>query len=144
MPGDVFGWSDLTYSLSIEAATDTELLFVKRSAFLSIASREIRVANFLLAATSNKLRRAQEHGLLMGRSAKCRVAKFLIDLWTRLGKAKYLDVPMSHQDIADHLGLKIETVSRAITDLERSGLITRVSHHRLLLQNRFALGHMMN
>ena len=50
MPGDVFGWSDLTYSLSIEAATDTELLFVKRSAFLSIASREVRVANFLLTA----------------------------------------------------------------------------------------------
>ena len=127
VPGDVFGWSDLTHSLSIEAATDTELLFVKRSAFLSIASREIRVANFLLTATSNKLRRAQEHGLLLSRSAKCRVAKFLIDLWTRLGKAKYLDVPMSHQDIADHLGLTIETVSRAITDLERSGLITRVS-----------------
>ena len=144
MPGDVFGWSDLTHSLSIEAATDTELLFVKRSAFLSIASREIRVANFLLTATSNKLRRAQEHGLLLSRSAKFRVAKFLIDLWTRLGKAKYLDVPMSHQDIADHLGLTIETVSRAITDLERSGLITRVSRQQLLLQNRFALGHMMN
>jgi hypothetical protein len=76
--------------------------------------------------------------------AKCRVAKFLIDLWTRLGKAKYLDVPMSHQDIADHLSLTIETVSRAITDLERSGLITRVSSQQLLLQNRFALGHMMN
>ena len=144
VPGDVFGWSDLTHSLSIEAATDTELLFVKRSAFLSIASREIRVANFLLTATSNKLRRAQEHGLLLSRSAKFRVAKFLIDLWTRLGKAKYLDVPMSHQDIADHLGLTIETVSRAITDLERSGLITRVSRQQLLLQNRFALGHMMN
>ena len=144
IPGDVFGWSDLTHSLSIEAATDTELLFIKRSAFLSIASRDFRVANFLLTATSNKLRRAQEHGLLLGRSAKCRVAKFLIDLWTRLGKAKYLDVPMSHQDIADHLGLKIETLSRTITDLERSGLITRVSRHGLLLQNRFALGHMMH
>jgi CRP/FNR family nitrogen fixation transcriptional regulator len=144
MPGDVFGWSDLTHSLAIEAATDTELLFVKRRALLSIAFREVRVANFLLTATSNKLRRAQEHGLLMTRSAKCRVAKFLIDLWTRSGKAKYLDVPMSHQDIADHLGLQVETVSRAITDLERSGLITRVSRHRLLLQNRFALGHIMH
>ena len=110
----------------MEAATDTELLFVKPSAFLSIASREVRVANFLLIVTSNKLRRANEYGLLLGRSvAKCRVAKFLIDLCTRLGKAKYLDVPMSHQDITDHLGLTIETVSRAITDLERAGLITR-------------------
>jgi CRP/FNR family nitrogen fixation transcriptional regulator len=72
------------------------------------------------------------------------VAKFLIDLWTRLGKAKYLDISMSHQDIADHLALTIETVSRAITDLERSRLITRVSRQRLLLQNRFALGRMMH
>jgi CRP/FNR family transcriptional regulator, nitrogen fixation regulation protein len=144
LPGDLFGWSDLTHSLSVEAATDTVVLFVKRSAFLSIASREIRVANVLLAATANKLRRAQEHGLLMGRSAKCRVATFMTDLWMRLGKAKYLDVPMSYQDIADHLGLTIETVSRTITDMERSGLITRVSTRRLLLRNRFALGYMMN
>src|SRR5262245_36713612 len=70
LPGDLFGWSDLTHSLSVEAATDTVVLFVKRSAFLSIASREIRVANVLLAATSNKLRRAQEHDLLMSKSAQ--------------------------------------------------------------------------
>jgi CRP/FNR family transcriptional regulator, nitrogen fixation regulation protein len=144
LPGDLFGWSDLTSSLSIEAATDAVVLFIKRSGFMSLASEQIRVANFLLATTANKLARAQEHGLLLHRSAKCRVAKFLIDLWKRLGEAKYLDVPMSHQDIADHLGLTIETVSRAITDLECSGLITRVSSHRLLLQNRFALGHIMH
>ena len=144
LPGDLFGWSDLTQSLSIEAATDTQVLFVKRRGLLSVASRDIHVANFLLAATSSKLARAQEHVLLMSKDAKCRVAKFLIDLWTRLGKAKYLDVPMSHQDIADHLGLTIETVSRVITDLERSGLIRRLSPHGLLLQNRFALGRMMN
>jgi CRP-like cAMP-binding protein len=47
MPGDIFGWSDLTQSLSVEAATDTEVLFVKRRALLSIASRDVRVANFL-------------------------------------------------------------------------------------------------
>src|SRR5262249_5615354 len=115
-----------------------------RSAFLSIASREIRVANFLLAVTANKLRRSQEHILLMSKSAKCRLATFLTDLWVRLGKAEYLDVPMSYQDMADHLGLTIETVSRTISDLERSGMVTRVSTRRLLLQNRLALGHMMN
>ena len=59
-------------------------------------------------------------------------------LWVRLGKAQYLDVPMSHQDIADYLGVTIETLSRSITDLERSGLISRVSSlRRLLLQNHF-------
>jgi CRP/FNR family nitrogen fixation transcriptional regulator len=144
LPGDLFGWSDLTSSLSIEAATDAVVLFIKRSRFVSLASEEIRVANFLLVTTANKLARAQEHGLLLHRSAKCRVAKFLIDLWKRLGKAKYLDIPMSHQDIADHLGLTIETISRTITDLERSGLITRISPRGLLLQNRFELGRIVH
>ena len=144
LPGDLFGWTDLKHSLSLEAATDTELLFLKRSALLSIASRESRVASFLLVATTNELGRAQDHILLMSKSAKCRLATFFTDLWVRLGNAEYLDVPMSYRDIADHVGLTIETVSRTITDMERSGMLTRVSSRKLLLRKRIALGHMMN
>jgi CRP/FNR family nitrogen fixation transcriptional regulator len=69
----------------------------------------------------------------------------LTDLWVRLGKAKYLDIPMSHQDIADYLDLTTETLSRNITVMERSGLIARVSsRRRLLLQNHFGLRRAMN
>ena len=144
LPGDFVGWGDAKLSLSIEAATDTEVLFIKRSGLLSLAARDVRVANVLLTATINELARAQEHILLMSKSAKCRAATFLTDLWVRLGKAKYLDVPMSHQDIADYLGLTIETLSRAITVMERSGLISRVSSRRLLLENHFGLRRVMN
>jgi CRP/FNR family nitrogen fixation transcriptional regulator len=145
LPGDFFGWVDAKLSLSIEAATDTEVVFIKRKGLVSLASRDVRVANVLLRATTNELARAQEHVLLMNKSAKCRTATFLTDLWVRLGKAQYLDVPMSHQDIADYLGLTIETLSRSITDLERSGLISRVSSlRRLLLQNHFGLRRVMN
>jgi len=144
LPGDLFGWTDLRHSLSLEAASDTEVLFLKRSALLSIASRESRVASFLLAATTSELGRAQDHILLMSKSAKCRLATFFTDLWARLGNAEYLDVPMSYQDIADHVGLTIETVSRTITDMERSGMLMRVSSRKLLLRKRLALEHMMN
>jgi CRP/FNR family transcriptional regulator, nitrogen fixation regulation protein len=145
LPGDLFGWTEPTLSLSIEAATDTEVLFIKRSGLLALASRDVRVANVLLTATTNELTRAQEHILLLGKSAKCRAATFLTDLWVRLGKAKYLDVSMSHQDIADYLGLTTETLSRSITALERSGLISRVASRRqLLLQNHFGLRRVMN
>jgi CRP/FNR family transcriptional regulator, nitrogen fixation regulation protein len=145
LPGEFLGWVDAKLSLSIEAATDTEVLFIKRKGLVSLASRDARVANILLRATTNELARAQEHVLLMNKSAKCRAATFLTDLWVRLGKAQYLDVPMSHQDIADYLGLTIETLSRSITDLERSGLISRVSSlRRLLLQNHFGLRRVMN
>ena len=140
LPGDFFGWIEAKLSLSIEAATDTELLFIKRKGLLSLAAQNVRIANVLLTATTNELARAQEHVLLMSKSAKCRAATFLSDLWVRLGKAQYLDVPMSHQDIADYLGLTIETLSRSITDLERAGLIARIpSQRRLILQNHFGL-----
>jgi CRP/FNR family nitrogen fixation transcriptional regulator len=145
LPGDLFGWTDAKLSISIEAATDTKVLFIKRNGLLSLASRDARVANVLLTATTNELARAQEHILLMSKSARCRAATFLTDLWVRLGKAKYLDIPMSHQDIADYLGLTTETLSRNITVMERSGLIARVSsRRRLLLQNHFGLRRVMN
>ena len=144
LPGDFLGWTGLKHSLSIEAATDAEVLFIKRGALLSLASQENRIAIFLLSATTKELERAQDHISLMSKDSKCRVATFITNLWMRLGRAEYLDIPMSHQDIADHLCLTIETVSRAISDLERSKMITRVSCKKLLIQNRLSLGHMLN
>jgi CRP/FNR family transcriptional regulator, nitrogen fixation regulation protein len=113
-------------SVMIDAADETTVRRV-----------DARIANILLRTTTNGLARAQEHVLLMSKNAKCRAATFLTDLWVRLGKAQYLEVPVSYQDVADYLGLTIETLSRSITDLERLGLISRVpSPRRLLLQNQ--------
>src|SRR5262249_41372747 len=115
-PGELFGWTDeLKHTLSIEAATEALILFFKRSALLSVAAREQKVASFLMTSTTSELRRIQEHSLLINRSAKCRVASFLLDLSTRIDETSEVDLPMSHQDIADHLGLSIETISRTIT-----------------------------
>jgi CRP/FNR family nitrogen fixation transcriptional regulator len=144
LPGDLFGLTDLKRSLSLKAATDTAVLFLKRKALLSLAARESRIANFLLSATTNELEHAQQHIVLKSKSAKCRVATYLTDLWVRLGKPEYLDVPTSYQDIADYLGLTIETLSRTITELERTGLISRMSGRKLFIRNHFALWHTMN
>jgi CRP/FNR family transcriptional regulator, nitrogen fixation regulation protein len=62
----------------------------------------------------------------------------------RTGRTRNLDLPMSHQDIADHLGLTIETVSRMITEFERAGWITRASPRALILRSRAALERMMS
>ena len=140
LPGDLFGWSDQKrHSLSVEAVTDATVL--KRGALVSVAARENCVAAFVLDVTTRELRRAQEHTLLMSLSAKSRVAKFLTNLGHRLGRATTIDLPMSHQDIADHLGLTIESLSRTITDLQRSGIVSRsgsrtltVGNNRLLAQ----------
>jgi CRP/FNR family transcriptional regulator, nitrogen fixation regulation protein len=139
LPGDLFGWNGQKCTLSVEAATDAMVLFIKRSGLLSLAARESRVSNFLLSITTSELGRAQEHGLLMSKSAKSRLASFLTDLSKRWGKTELINLPMSHQDIADHLGLTIETLSRNITGLERSGVIARVSPRSVMVRDRRAL-----
>ena len=135
LPGDLFGWSDQEYSLSVEAASDAMVLFLKRDALMSVAARESRVANFLLDLATNELRRAHEHSLLMNRSAKCRVATFLTDL------SAHVNLPMSHQDIADYLGITIETLSRTITEFERLGLLVRKSARTLMLRSELDFSH---
>ena len=142
-PGELSGWSnDPIHSLSAEAAAETLVLFLKRSALFAAALRDSRIAAYLLATTTNELRRVQEHSLLLRRLAECRVATFLIDLSTRSGNATSIELPMSHQDIASHLGLKIRTLSRSITALEKSGSIARASIEALLLRDRASLERM--
>ena len=144
LPTEFFGLTNHpTHLLTAEAATDANILFFKRSALVSVAKRESRIANFLLTTTLTELQRTQEYSLLISRDAKGRVASFLIDLSKRIRMQAYLDLPMSHQDIADHLGMTIETLSRVITQMENSGLIVRGrSHHDLILNDREALARM--
>ena len=138
LPGDLFGfWSGSECALSVEAAADAMVLFLKRDALFSVASRESAVASFLLDIAAAELRRSQEHALLMSKSAKSRVAAFLGAISKKLGTAN-INFPMSHQDIADHLGLTIETLSRTITALERSKLVAR-EFHTLTVRNSLAL-----
>ena len=146
LPTEFFGLTEHpTHLLTAEAAADANILFFKRSALFSIAKRERRISDFLLTTTLTELQRTQEYSLLISRDAKGRVASFLIDLSKRIRMQTCPDLPMSHQDIADHLGLTIETLSRVITQMENSGLIARGrSHHDLILNNRKALARMVD
>jgi len=140
LPGEMFGWtSDAEHSFSVEATTEALILFLKRSSLQSLASSERRVANFLHAVTTKELRRTQEYAVWVRQNSKSRVAAFLNDLWLRLGCIRHLDLPMSHDDIAHHLGLTAETLSRSLTWLERIGVVSRVNTHRLLIRNRVEL-----
>jgi len=134
---------EMTHSLCAEAATDVTVLPLKRSAVFATALYDRGVSDFLLASMAKELRRLREHTVLISRDAHCRLATFLMDLSSRLGQTCDLDLPMSHQDIADYLGLSIETVSRAITEFERLGFIARVSTRSLLLRNRAALSRLV-
>jgi CRP/FNR family nitrogen fixation transcriptional regulator len=68
---------------------------------------------------------AQSHALLLGRrGAAEKVAAFLLEWMGRSGEPALAALPMSRQDMADYLGLTIETVSRTLSQFEREGLIS--------------------
>jgi CRP/FNR family transcriptional regulator, nitrogen fixation regulation protein len=139
LPGDLLGWSDQTHSLSVEAASNAMVVFFKRTALVSMAAHDRRVARLLLDLVTRELHRAQEHAILINRTAKSRVAHFLTDLSRRSGKRDLVSLPMPHQDIADHLGLTIETLSRTITNLQLSGFVSRKGSRALMLHDAYSL-----
>jgi CRP/FNR family nitrogen fixation transcriptional regulator len=94
----------------------------------------------LWALTGRELRRVQDHTLLLVKTAQERVAAFLLEMAARgpVGNA-FIDLPMSRQDIADYLGLTIETVSRTLTHLESVATIEVPTSRHIVLRNRSAL-----
>jgi CRP-like cAMP-binding protein len=140
MPGDIFGpqFAD-DHSFSAEAITDTKVLVIKRSALSALAGRDASIARELFNVTGRELRRVQEHVMLLVKSAQERVASFLIEMAERASGGNIVELPMSRQDIADYLGLTIETVSRTLTGLESAATIEVPSSRRIVLRNRAAL-----
>jgi CRP/FNR family transcriptional regulator, nitrogen fixation regulation protein len=140
LPGDVFGL-DLgpEHVGSAEAVMSARVLFVRRSVLLQASQCNGVVARELLAITVREMRRAQDHTLLLIRSAQERVACFLLEMAQRLTGALSFELPMSRQDIADYLGLTIETVSRTLTQFEESAAIKLVASRRVVLSNPSAL-----
>jgi CRP/FNR family nitrogen fixation transcriptional regulator len=140
LPGDIFGFeAGDTHMASAEAVGETHVLVVKRSAIMNRADHEKDLARQLWEATAQELRRFQQHMLLLIKSADERVAGFLIEMARRTTKTAAVELPMSRQDIADYLGLTIETVSRTFTQLEQTGLIALPTSRRVELRNYNAL-----
>ena len=140
LPGDTFGLEvGSEHSLAAEAITDAKVIVVKRSAVEALAARDIEVARQLRAMTGRELQRMQHHILLLIRSAKERVAGFLLEMAARVKCNDQIELPMSRQDIADYLGLTIETVSRTLRILENSAAIALPNSRRVVLRNHRAL-----
>jgi CRP/FNR family nitrogen fixation transcriptional regulator len=140
LPGDIFGLEvGDEHSFSAEAVVDCRVLVMKRGALVSLAGRDTEVARQLWAMAAGELQRAQDHIMLLIKTAQERVAGFLMEMSTRNSGASEVDLPMSRQDIADYLGLTIETVSRTLTQLENSGAIAVPTSRRIVLRSRGAL-----
>jgi CRP/FNR family transcriptional regulator, nitrogen fixation regulation protein len=141
LPGDVFGLeAGEAHSYSAEALAPTTVRIVKRTALNSRAAGDSAMASHLLKVTTKELQRTQNHILLLIKSAQERVAGFLLEMVNRKPSgATEIELPMSRQDIADYLGLTIETVSRTLTLLENISAIALPTSRHVILRNRSAL-----
>jgi CRP/FNR family transcriptional regulator, nitrogen fixation regulation protein len=140
-PGDIFGleFAD-DHTLSADAISDAKVLVVKRSAVSALAARDPSVAQQLLALTGRELHRVQDRIMLLIKNARERVASFLLEMAERTSENNTIELPMPRQDIADYLGLTIETVSRTLTALETASTIeVSPSSRRIVLRNCAAL-----
>ncbi len=141
LPGEIFGLElGQEHRFSAETISESSILIVKRSAVLALAGRDGDVARQLWSLTADALQRVQDHMLVLGcMNAKERVASFLLQMAKRGSGGNELDLPMSRQDIADYLGLTIETVSRTMTQLESDAAIRLPTSRHIVLRNRAAL-----
>ena len=122
--GDIFGLTNgENHRFTAEAVVDTTLWLMKRRSLEVISQTDGVLARNLLSLTTRSLQHAEDHMLLLGRKDSLeKVATFLLEMDKRLADA--MTLPMSRRDIADYLGLTLETVSRGLSRLRRAGAIS--------------------
>jgi CRP/FNR family transcriptional regulator len=145
LAGDHFAFSPLAaYPYSAEAVIDSTVVAFPRRSFEQLIGRHPGLARRLLELVSRELVAAQDRLLLLGRkNAHERLASFLLMRLERAGQGDaarpQIDLFMSRTDIADHLGLTIETVSRSLTQLRRHGVIALPTPNLVVILRRDAL-----
>lgn len=124
------------HSFSAEAISDCEVVATPRASVLRRAESDPAFSHQLWRAVATELAGAREHLLLLGsQSAVERVGAFLRDMARRSTDRSVVTLPMSRQDIADYLGLTIETVSRTITQLTERGAIAVPTSRTIIIRN---------
>ena len=143
--GDFFGLTDLpVHCFAAEAITATNLVRYRRRNVDEQAVAQPSLARYLLDIAFANLAATRHQLVLLGRkTAEERIASFLLSLFERIGRvedgADVVELPMSRTDIADHLGLSTETVSRTFTALTRRGLLELPSTQIVVLCDREVL-----
>jgi len=123
--GEVFGFErNGERRLSAEAVIDCTLVSYRRRSVEMLAQKDDSVTRQMFQYAMQSLEQAQTHSLLLGRrGAAEKVAAFLLDWAARCDQQSTIRLAMTRQDIADFLGLTIETVSRSLSQFERDGVI---------------------
>jgi CRP/FNR family nitrogen fixation transcriptional regulator len=139
--GDVFGFeATADHRMAAEAVTDCSVIAYRRRGLETIVSQDDRLSRWFFSHAMTSMASAREHSLLLGRaSAAQKIGAFLEETAQRAGSGGVIELVMSRQDIADYLGLTIETVSRTLSQLDRDGVIGLPSARRVVVKERRAL-----
>lgn len=144
-PADFFGQpyaGDVDFTLT--ALTEAELCVFPRAAFERVLENHQRLERLLLQRTFESLNEARGRMLVLARrSAGEKLAGFLLDMAARAGASRdgpvTFELPLTRGQIADVLGMTIETVSRQLTRMKQSGLIGLPGGRAITISNREAL-----
>jgi CRP/FNR family transcriptional regulator len=139
IPGDFIGLAyGSSYVYSAEAVMPSTACRFTRSRLLEKMADHPELEHRLLSLASNELAAAQAQMLLLGRkSARERLASFILGFVDRrnISEGENMPLPMSRNDIADFLGLTIETVSRVFTSMRKERLISLPDKHSVLIED---------
>ena len=142
LAGDVFGWDAVgEHEFAAEAVTPVTLGRIRLSSIEERADEDRCFAQRLRRYTADQVRIARARLVLLGRkTAAERIASFLLEMVERLNSPDeaVIELPMSRADMADYLGLTIETVCRGLTELRRQGTIG-VERTRVVIRDSRAL-----
>ena len=135
--GDVFGLeAGAEHSFSAEAVIGSSVILYRRRDLAALTANNEGFSQQLFTYAMQRLVRAQEHAVLLGRrSAVEKLAAFLIDWAAYSPESTIIALEMTRLDIADYLGLTVETVSRTFSHLERNALIERPSARQIRLRD---------
>lgn len=138
MPGDFLGLGPLQTGLATDAAaSDTRLLYWPSPLLRRLAGAHPAIADLIHDRTADAIARLEAHVLIQGRmTAAEKVGGYLAAMASRLGaEDERITLPVSRYDIADHLGIAVETVSRTISTLARSGSIKLTGPRRIEIRD---------
>lgn len=143
LPGDFFGLEATDeHGLTAEALSDTVLVRYLKTQLDQLGDERADIRDALMTTLRRSLWSAQHHVIMLGRqTAMERVVSFLLQLGARAGahSGQTVELPMGRQDIADYLGLTIETVCRALSELKARKLIATPDRRTVVFKNLRAL-----
>jgi CRP-like cAMP-binding protein len=125
------------HHFTAEAIVDSVICYYPRSAIDLLAQTDHRFARQLLSLACERLMSAHSQMLVLGRkTAEERLATFLVTQAKRHSTPnRLMSVPMSRADIADYLGLTVETVSRVLSKFKREGIIDLPDIHSVRVKD---------